>query len=874
MIWLAKLLNSSCLDLFYSDGIYKPDIFVLQSSANPMTRSLSLTVLLLLVLMTGQSQPWTQAPWYQGSESEPKFYDYQQAYERMLEVYDEHDIPGWKQFRRWEWRWEEHVFPDGTLPDPAQYYYARLAFLAGNPTPVKHNGTWVPLGIESWINGTSGYNPGNGRINVVVNDPNDTNIIYVGSPSGGLWKSSDFGQTWTTAYDNIAVLGVSAIAVNPFNGDELFIGTGDRDAGDTKAIGILYSNDAGASFQPTGFSHPASTLRVNDILINPVNPNSLIAANSQGIHQSYDKGATWSQRFSGAEIKNLEYRPGDTTVLYASGQAFYRSVNSGLSFSKVLNGIAHDTSRLELAVSPANANMVWVLASNAASRFGALFMSLDLGASFRLMSDTPNILGYATNGSDDKGQGWYDLAIAVDPENPAHVFAGGVNVWHSLDTGKTWQILSHWVFGNTYEYTHADIHHLGFSGNRLFCGSDGGVFYSPDKGESWVDLSEGLGITQFYRLGLYGPSDSLIAAGAQDNGSNLYRSGTWYHVFGADGMEADVRDDDPYVVYVSSQNGGLRISIDGGETFQGIKPTGATGNWVTPFAVHPKKPTMITAAYDRVYRSYNEGFDWIQISNVLAGGGNTLRYLALAPSDTAVVYAARGAVLYTTFNSGVNWASRVPSGSYSITGITVDNMDAKRIWVSLSASSGDKVMYSADGGLTWSDLTGNLGNFGFNCITRRDNSPDALYLGTMSGVYYRDSLLGTWIDFSDGLPNVEVAELEIHGQSGKLMAATYGRGIWESYLYGTAQGISEGQGSLKVYPNPGSDRMHIEIEEGMREGLRLDLFNAAGMHLRAVNLGMEESGAYELDRGNLPAGLYFLRLKNAKGVWLERVVWQ
>ena len=166
----------------------------------------------------------------------------------------------------------------------------------------------------------------------------------------------------------------------------------------------------------------------------------------------------------------------------------------------------------------------------------------------------------------------------------------------------TWNINTHWVYPPTAaEYVHADIHSLDFYGNTLYAGCDGGIFKTEDFGDNWIDLSAGIVNTQFYRMGGYPGDPGLIVAGAQDNGSMRLKDDVWTQVFGADGMEAAIDYNNPDIMYVCYQNGGLLKSINGGNNFFDIAPS--SGAWITPYLLDPINPERLYAGYNPLYVS-------------------------------------------------------------------------------------------------------------------------------------------------------------------------------------------------------------------------------------------------------------------------------
>jgi len=275
-------------------------------------------------------------------------------------------------------------------------------------------------------------------------------------------------------------------------------------------------------------------------------------------------------------------------------------------------------------------------------------------------------------------------------------------------------------------------------------------------------------------------------AGSQDNGSTLLKNGSWTHVTGGDGMECVVDYSNPNIMYSTSQYGNVYKSNDGGNSFNGITGSiSGSGAWVTPYTLDPVNPNTIYLGYEDVWKSTNGGNTWNTISNF--PNSIDLKSLVVAPSNNNVIYAATNNTIYTTTNGGGNWTN-ITSGlpNNVITYISVHNLDPNIIWVSLSGfDMAEKVYKSIDGGINWSNVSGNLPNLPINCIVYENGTNNGVYVGTDMGIYYKNDDLIQWQSFMTGLPNVIVNELEIHYPTGKIRAATYGRGVWESDLFTT-----------------------------------------------------------------------------------------
>jgi photosystem II stability/assembly factor-like uncharacterized protein len=725
--------------------------------------------------------------WIEMMDAGVDFYTIRDSFNQLWDNVPYERGKGYKQFKRWEWFMEQRVYPTGEYFNPMAAWAEFEKFLkTQDENHEKNNGNWTSLGPSNWIDG-AGWNAGNGRINVVVQDPVNANTIYVGAASGGLWRSTNGGTSWTNLTDNQAVLGVSGIAIDPTNPNIIYIGTGDGDGSDTYSIGVLKSTDGGATWNTTGLNWTVTQSRViRKILMHPTDPLTLFAATSNGTYRTTNGGTSWTQVQSGISVQDVEFKPGDPSIVYTCTDQFYRSTNGGASFTLVTTGLptAANINRFKIAVSPHQPDWVYVVGGKQSnSTFEGIYRSTDSGQSFTVGTNTPNMFGYATNGGDTSGQSWYDMAITVNPANANEVYIAGINVWKSTDGGTNFTIMTQWQFPNSIGYVHADVHDLAFYGNNLYCGSDGGVFISTNLGEDWTNLTNGITIMQFYDIAVTPQNANLVLGGSQDNGTNRYNgSTTWTHVIGADGMNAIIDPTNQNILYGAIQNGDIRKSTNGGSSFfQIIDPTdfaGESGNWVTPYALDPNTPATIYVGYEEIYKSVNGGTSWTVLGSV--GNATTTRNLEIAPSNTSTIYITKGSLIYKTTNGGTSWTS-VSTGlpNLTITDIAIDPANANRLWITMSGfTAGSKVYQSVNGGTSWTNISGNLPNLPANCIAIRPNTNDILYAGMDVAIYTKDATQTNWTLCNTGLPNVIVEEIEINNAVNKIYIGSYGRGAW------------------------------------------------------------------------------------------------
>ncbi len=762
-----------------------------------LRRNIILTgLILLLPLSSMYAQRWLEM--WVDERDQHTFQEIQTEFNRYFETHDMVRGSSYKQFKRWEYYMEPRTGENGEIQNPyaetwknyRNYVEARTF---DNARTNSTNGSWTFFGSQDHFKGQSGYNGGIGRINVIRFHPTNSNIIYAGAPAGGLWKTTNGGTTWAPLTDGIAFWGVSGIVIHPTSTNTIYILTGDGDGSSSRSAGVWKSTNGGSTWTPTGLNWDYTTTNIGGykLMMDPSNSNTMYAVTTSGLYKTTDGAVTWSVVKSG-NYRDMEFKPTDSNTLYlCSTSAIHRSTNAGATWTQVHT--VSGANRIALGVSPANGNYVYAVAGPnvGTGSFKGLYRSTNSGVTWTTRSTTPNILGYSASGSDASSQSWYDLAIDVNQTNINQIQVGGINMWRSDNGGTSWTNTSYWIEGSVgYGYTHADIHEVVYNGSNLYCGSDGGVYRSTNNGTTWTDLSSGLAITEFYRFGGTPMNSNLFVGGAQDNGSNKVEAPipdlVMEHIYGADGMEAAIDYTNSNTMYFTTQSGGLRRSTNGGNTSTSIKPTIlGSGNWVTPFVLHPTNASTILAGYTDVGVSTNQGSSWTDLTNGAIGGG-ACNMVSYAPSNANYIYAVKASSVWKSTNAGSTWTnitSGLPGSSYTY--IAVDPTDPNHIYVTRSGfTANSKVFMSTNGGSTWTNYSGSaLPNVPANCIAYEPGSANGVYIGTDAGVYYRDDNQTDWVDFSDGLPFLRVMEMEVNTAAGRLRAATYGRSIWESDLF-------------------------------------------------------------------------------------------
>jgi len=680
---------------------------------------------------------------------------------------------GYKPFMRWENHWRNNTDANGFLISPQQTWNAfnqkqnRVSYRT-NSSVLVPTSNWQPIGPINNANVNSTI--ARGRVNIIQVDPSTPTTIYMGTPAGGIWKSINSGTSWTPLSDNLPQIGVSGIAVDYSNSNVIYIATGDKDASDTYSIGVMKSTDGGTTWNTTGLIFSNTSTTAGDLVIHPTNNQILWCGTSNGLYKTTNAGTTWSVVQTGDFAQgSIRLKPGDPTVVYATTNSkFYRSTNSGTSFTQISSGLSLTNGRMILDVTPANSSYVYVLASTTSNGFQGVYRSTNGGTSFTKTSGTVNYL--------ESNQAWYDLAFAVSPTNVDELYVGCLNVWKSNDGGATAAAINSWSNYSS-SFTHADIHYLGFFNNKLYCGSDGGIYVSDNGGAVFTDIVAEAQIGQFYKVSVSKQTASKIAGGLQDNGGYAFSGGQWRDYHGGDGMDNAISPLNNNLYYGFIYNGdAMYISSNSGISLSsGVAgPSGESGNWVTPLIVN--NSGEVYSGFTKLFKL--NGSSWTQQSTATVGSGN-IDYLAFDPSNDDIMYASNGSDLFKSTDRGINF-SLVFSASSVITSIDVHSSNSSIVYLTTASTTGE-ALKSTDGGATFTSIGSGLPSIEKNIIVHQGrNSNNPLYVGTSLGVYYIDDTMTQWEPFDTNLPNVSVTDLEINLEDSKIIAATYGRGIWQS----------------------------------------------------------------------------------------------
>lgn len=684
---------------------------------------------------------------------------------------------GYKQYQRWLYERQFHIDENGFFIRPEVESGIYNSFMHKQSNELRSIEPWDELGPSIW-NGTSGWNPGIGRITSIAIHPSNESIIYVSSPGGGIWKSMNAGATWTPLTDqtNAPWMYIYHVRIDPSNQNTVYAAV--------MQGGVIKSTNAGNSWIATG-GGPSNTRKV---VVHPTNSNIVFATAANGVWRSTNAGTSWTQVHTG-DAEDIEFKPNNPDIMYVSGNTntIRRSTDNGISWTAIgaAGGITH-SGRTLLGVTAANSNIVYAVQANV-NLFGRMYKSTDAGLNYTTTvigdpNNGTNYFGYLPDGTGTTGQAGYDMAICVNPVNADEVHIAGIICWKSNDGGFSFGAETEWNYPNGTGYNHADVHALEWINSTIYSGSDGGIYKSTNNGNDWNDISDGIGIRQIYRMSSAKSNSAVITIGSQDNGSSYRQSnGNWNDWLGGDGMDNMISPTNPNIAFGTSNgisettHGQLYKTTDGGVTRMDFTEP-SNGEWITPVAMHSTNHNEIYVGWTGLWKSTTGGDSWTNIS--VGAINQKLNCLAVA-FDSDFIYASVGNKLYRTGNGGTTWDSTAMT--QAVTSIYVSRYDPLKVWVTLNATA-NHVMASVNGGASFTSIASGLPALAARSVAVDEDDSNATYVGLNIGVYYRNDANPTWQSFGTGLPLVAVNEVEIHHTADKVRVATYGRGIWENDL--------------------------------------------------------------------------------------------
>ena len=708
---------------------------------------------------------------------------------------------GWKEYQRWRYNNEYKYFPSGNRKNVDPYFVANAyqqglgANLLAGKTSFPNG--WNELGPNRVDSITEQYSAGLGRVEDHYVDPNNINTMYLGSRSGGFWKTLDGGATWQGgSTDFLMASGVNTIAVSPTNPDSILINV--RNSNNDCSHGIYRSIDGGDTWTVSNFN--PSTLGFgglgNDwfviykVAYHPVIPSLIFIGTSKGIYRSDDNLQTWTNLIPTGDIVNIAFRPANDSIIYLYDDYYWsanknyvlRSTDMGLSYSLSDEIIGNNGALGFLAVSPGCPNCLYFASSN------GVWRSIDNGMSYAFLSNPPqSCFGFAVNDLDT-----------------SEMIYGYVDIEASSDGGRTFNQITWWSLGNTNHgsgsyfdklnnsghYVHADLHPAKCINGVFYIGTDGFFCKSDDNGATWEILSQGTAIRENYKLGVSQSNHFISISGSQDNGTSIKKQDRWIEFYGADGMEGIIHPLNDDWMIGSVQYGGRIRTKDGGKTLDGVSPSGQSGSgnaaWEAPLAFDPNNHMRIYHFTDSVFVSEDFGTTW-NYRGIPSSISDNIKQAAIAENNTDIIVVSSGEKIDKSIDGGATFTSIKNNLPFaSIQDIAFDPYDDDIIVVVYATYENDnsKVFITNDGGSNWTNITHNLAEMPIHSVVIDVSEASNIYLGAEIGVYTKAMGSTNWVLYNPDFPNTTVQELEIVYGSNTIKAATWGRGLWEYTLVG------------------------------------------------------------------------------------------
>jgi photosystem II stability/assembly factor-like uncharacterized protein len=679
-----------------------------------------------------------------------------------------------------------------------------------------------------------------GRIVDVAVDPTKPNTWYVAAASGGVWKTTNAGITWSSVFEGQGSFSIGCVAIDPKNPLVVWVGSGENNSQRSVSYGdgVYKSIDGGKTWQNVGLK---KSEHIGKILIDPRDSNTVYVAaqgplwaagGDRGLYKTTDGGKTWKPVLTISEntgVSDIVFDPRNPDVIYASAYqrrrhiwtlidggpegGIHKSMDGGATWKKLAAGLPkEDVGRIGLAIAPTNPDTVYAIVE-AAGKSGGFFRSTDAGGSWEKRSDT--------NSSSPQ----YYQEIYVDPDNADRVYSMDTLIAVTDNGGTSFRPLGE-------RHKHVDNHALWIdpaNHDHMLVGCDGGLYETWDRAANW-DFKSNLPIAQFYRVSLDnalpfynvfgGTQDNYSLGGpSRTNNEHGIRNSDWFVTQGGDGFQSQVDPEDPNTVYAESQYGGLvRYDKKSGEQIF-IQPQPGKGepalrwNWDSPVIVSPHSHTRLYFAANILFRSDDRGNTWRAVSPDLTRqidrrklkvmgrvwGADTVAYnastsfygnivaLAESPVKEGLIYAGTDdGLIQVTEDGGAHWRKiekfpGIPDNTY-VSDVEPSPTDANTVYAAFNNHQmGDFKPYllkSTDRGATWTAIAGDLPERGSVWTVVQDfQNPGLLFAGTEFGLYFNLDGGRKWIQLSS-LPTIAVRDLVIHRREGDLAVATFGRGFY------------------------------------------------------------------------------------------------
>lgn len=723
---------------------------------------------------------------------------------------------GYNQWLRWLHFHRDRIEPNGDVANVSAKTQEAIAKypIISSSNFTQSMSAWTNLGPYSYTSLANDYGWGLGRIDRIAFHPTDANTFFVGTASGGLWKTSNGGTSWYCLTEELFTPGISGIICSYADPNTLYVLTGEGEGtngyfnymGAGKSTGVYKSTNGGTTWTKTGQLFDDNQYIAFQLIQHPTKPNVLYAATSEGLYSTIDGGDHWV-RSSNVETRDIVFNPQRPEFIYVdrvTNLKLYLMTNDTIVNPIDITDPVNSGTYVAMAVSPNQPNTVMLLVSKSAGTSGHDFKGLYKGTftynsttpasstvTFSTVITSPNILGNAADGSEAGGQAWYDMGIALKPSNANTLITCGTTVWRSTTQGTNIAaVTEYFQTASPLPYIHPDVHRVTYNpvNGYLYACTDGGIYKSTDDGTTWTDISSGLSISQFYNISGVESNPNLILGGTQDNGTFFRNTNStnFKRVRGADGFSTAINPTNTNKIYWT-ENPKVFKSTDGGATnsvvLDASDGTTTDGSFPEIRLNNDYPDTIAVFNKSSLYISKNGGATW---------GGNTgslfTRDFSFCGDDNKKAYAVKGdgstsmRVCNDIFAASPVWNTKALIGAIkNYTCIETYPTYSNWIWLGAGTYSATaRVIFSSNGGDNWTDFTGSLPALPINCMKVDING--TLYVGTDVGVFIRKLGDTDWTPFSNGLPRVPVTEIVINNTAGLIRVSTLGRGVWSTNL--------------------------------------------------------------------------------------------
>lgn len=643
---------------------------------------------------------------------------------------------------------------------------------------------WTNTGPVNFPINKSGQVHGIGRVSQIKFHPSNSAKMYAVSASGGLYITTNNGVTWapTPGTEKLPATSCSAVCVDFTNDSIMYLCLGDADYY-SNSYGIYKTTDAGNTWVAanTGIGNKMAV----EILMDPNDHNTLVAATTSGIWKTTTAGASWTQVQAGTSFRDMKANPVNQRTLFAvTSTLYYKSTDFGSTWTNITSGVTTPASNggMRIALSNADTNRVY-LATTGGN--GWILKSTDGGLNFtNVYNSTTNCLVCydATPGSGSQGN--YNFDINCNPFNANELLLVAHNVWRSTDGGSTWSKRTSW-----WNECHTDMHQIYFNpynNTQRFNGNDGGVWMSTDTNATlWNPRSDGIAATEIYRAAQSPVVKQMISIGTQDNGELYYDTATWKCNRGGDWSARCAIDylGNSTVFYMNNGNRRNLRPLSGDYSYS--CPYTATS--ASDIAFVKALPNYAFLGKDTIWRSSNINATTPSWTAIIPNT-EAIRDIVVCTADSNILYFVTNASHVYRCDNALSATPTVtmystPTASNTTASLATNKNNANIVYMSCN----NKMYVSTNKGASWTDITNNLPSLNIRQIYHDDYSTnERLFVSLGNYVYYKNNTTTTWTNHNAGLPTVaNVTDFMIYndGTSNSLIRlSTYGRGVWESYI--------------------------------------------------------------------------------------------